>query len=112
MMDAETRIRAFKRAYSAPGGLHWHYTRGEAAAVWIRHGFYRLMSAPPGAADMLAEWIAECPQDAMRRARLDRAADAAIAGRDYSADVWSRDDWQELEIILADRGFYDLQARA
>jgi len=43
----------------------------------------------------------------IRRARLVAAADAVMSGADYFPYIFDRDDFDDVAIILSDRGFYD-----
>ncbi len=103
-MTPSDRVEAFKRAYECAGGLHWTYNgRQPAAAAWIAGRIQSLPDPPREAPLMLCEWIRACPVAAMRRERLERAADLAQSGAAYHHEIYSREDLQELALILHDR---------
>lgn len=106
-MRPADRVDAFRRAFEAPSGLHWVYdSRADAARVWIARGIRGLPAAPADAPLLLAEWIRACPAAKIRRARLELAADVAQSGGNYAQHLRTREDFEEVAIILADRGFY------
>lgn len=62
--QAQERVESIKRWYSSTG--HWVYdTRAEAAETWITRGIEGKSSAPEGARQMLADWIAADPMPAL-----------------------------------------------
>lgn len=106
-MSPADRVDAFRRAFDAPGGLHYVYhSRAEAARIWIERGIHGLPAAPSDAPVLLAEWIRACPAAQLRRARLELAADIAQSGGNYAEHLRTREDFEEVTLILADRGFY------